>query len=367
MNPTDISPREARKRQQDGGLLIDVRGDDERALGMAEGALGVAREDLLRDPARWLPSREAAVMLLCEAGVRSQQCVQALSALGYAHAVSVHGGTEAWRAAGLPMHAPAIAGDFDADSLERYARQIRLKDVGLEGQRRLQRARVLIVGAGGLGSPAALYLAASGIGGLRLVDDDTVDRSNLQRQILHAEARIGMPKVASAAVAIAALNPHTEVEAVAERALAGNVERLLDDIDVVLDGSDNFATRYLLNDACMRLRKPLVYGAVQRFEGQVSVFDAGRRPGQVPCYRCLYPQPPPAGAVPSCSEAGVLGVLPGVIGMLQATEAIKLVLGLGESLAGRLLQFDARTMRFHELRITPDPQCPVCAANCAFL
>ncbi|WP_297831425.1 molybdopterin-synthase adenylyltransferase MoeB [Thermomonas sp.] len=358
-----IRPAEARKRQLAGVLLIDVRSDNERALGMADGALGVVREDLLRDPARHIPDRDATVMLLCEAGVRSQQCVQALRDLGYAKALSVSGGTEAWRADGLPMRTP----DIDADFSERYARQIRLPDVGLEGQLRLERARVLIVGAGGLGSPAALYLAAAGIGNLRLVDADVVDRSNLQRQILHADGRIGWPKVDSAAAAVAALNPRTRIEAIDERLDAGNVERLLDGIDVVLDGSDNFPTRYLLNDACVRLGKPLVYGAVQRFEGQVSVFDAGRRRGQAPCYRCVYPQPPPAGAVPSCSEAGVLGVLPGVIGMLQATETVKLVLGLGESLAGRLLQFDARSMRFHELRIAPDPRCPVCAADCAFL
>ena len=361
MTAVSISPIAARRRQQAGDLLIDLRSDDERASGMAEGALGLAREALLRDPARHLPDRDAMVMLLCEAGVRSHQCAQALRELGYAHAVSVDGGTEAWRAAGLPMLVP----DGDADFAERYSRQIRLPDLGLEGQRKLQRARVLIVGAGGLGSPAALYLAAAGIGHLRLADADTVDRSNLQRQILHADARIGMPKVASAAIAIAALNPRTCVEAIPEHVDAATVDRLLDGVDLVLDGSDNFATRYLLNDACVRLRKPLVYGAVQRFEGQVSVFDAGRRPGQSPCYRCLYPQPPPPDAVPSCSEAGVLGVLPGIIGMLQATEAIKQVLGLGEPLIGRLLQFDARTMRFSELRITPDPDCPVCAANCA--
>lgn len=356
-----------------GTQLIDLRNADERALGMAEGALGVAREELLRDPASYLPDHDAPVMLLCAMGVRSQQCVQALRDLGYAHAVSVSGGTDAWRDAGLPMHGPGLGADFDtdfdadfdADFAERYARQIRLPDVGLAGQQRLERAHVLIVGAGGLGSPAALYLAAAGVGSLRLVDADVVERSNLQRQILHADARIGRPKVESAAMAIAALNPRTRIEALPERLDADNVERLLEGIDVVVDGSDNFPTRYLLNDACVRLGRPLVYGAVQRFEGQVSVFDAGRRRGQAPCYRCLYPQPPAPGAVPSCSEAGVLGVLPGVIGMLQAAETVKLVLGLGESLAGRLLQFDARTMRFHELRITPDPDCPVCAANCA--
>jgi len=236
----------------------------------------------------------------------------------------------------------------------------------LEGQKRLQQARVLIVGAGGLGSPAAFYLAAAGIGHLRLVDDDVVDRSNLQRQILHADDRIGMPKVASAAMALSALNPRAGVEAVQERITSGNVERLLESVDVVIDGADNFPARYLLNDACVKLGKPLVYGAVHRFEGQLSVFDAGRRRGEAPCYRCLFPEPPPPDAAPNCSEAGVLGVLPGVVGLLQATEAIKLILGIGEPLIGRLLQFDALAMRFRETRLAPDGTCAVCAPGSPF-
>ncbi len=227
-------------------------------------------------------------------------------------------------------------------------------------------ARVLLVGAGGLGSPAAYYLAAAGMGSLRIADDDVVDRSNLQRQILHTDARIGMPKVESAAIALSALNPRARIEAVPERITSANVERMLEAVDVVVDGADNFPARYLLNDACVKLGKPLVYGAVHRFEGQVSVFDAGRRRGEAPCYRCLFPQPPPPEAAPNCAEAGVLGVLPGVIGLLQATEAIKLVLGIGEPLRGRLLQFDALSMRFRETRLAADPQCPVCAPDCAF-
>ncbi len=357
-----IKASEARRRQQGGALLIDVRSADERALGTAEGALGVAREELLREPARYIAAFDTPVVLLCQLGVRSGQCVEALQALGYTAVASVSGGADGWQADGLPM----ARSELDADFAERYSRQIRLPDVGLDGQRRLERARVLIVGAGGLGSPVALYLAAAGVGMLRVVDPDRVDRSNLQRQILHAEARIGMPKVESAAIALRALNPRTRIDAVDARIGGDNVAGFLDGIDVVVDGSDNFPTRYLLNDACVRLRKPLVYGAVQRFDGQVSVFDAGRRRGQAPCYRCLYPQPPAAGAVPNCAEAGVLGVLPGVIGMLQATEVVKLLLGVGESLVGRLLQFDARTLRFRELRIAVDPRCPVCAADCAY-
>ncbi|MGN6513397.1 MAG: ThiF family adenylyltransferase, partial [Lysobacteraceae bacterium] len=216
------------------------------------------------------------------------------------------------------------------------------------------------------GSPAGFYLAAAGVGTLRLVDDDVVDRSNLQRQILHADARIGLPKVESAAQALAALNPRTRVEAVRERVTSANVEALLEGVDVVVDGADNFPARYLLNDACVKLGKPLVYGAVHRFEGQVSVFDAGRARGVAPCYRCLFPEPPPPEAAPNCSEAGVLGVLPGVVGLLQATEAIKLLLGIGEPLRGRLLQFDALAMRFRETRLVPDPDCALCAPGRAF-
>ena len=269
---------------------------------------------------------------------------------------------EAWRGAGLPVG----PGAGDDDFLERYSRHLRLPQVGVEGQRRLEAAKVLVVGAGGLGSPSAFYLAAAGVGTLVLVDDDVVDRSNLQRQILHTEAGIGTPKVESAARALAALNPRTRIDARRERLVAGNVEALLSDVDVVLDGADNFPVRYLLSDACVRLGKPLVHGAVHRFEGQVSVFDAGRMRGAAPCYRCLFPEPPAPEDAPNCAEAGVLGVLPGVIGLLQATEVLKLLLGIGEPLRGRLLQFDALKMRFRETRLAPDPDCAVCAPGREF-
>nr|CEH73502.1 Adenylyltransferase thiF [Xanthomonas citri pv. citri] len=254
----------------------------------------------------------------------------------------------------------------EQDFLERYSRHLRLSQVGLEGQRRLARARVLLIGAGGLGSPAAFYLAAAGVGYLRIADDDVVDRSNLQRQILHTEDSVGTAKVDSAARRIAALNPRVDIEAVQTRVAADNVEALLQDVDVVVDGADNFPARYLLNDACVKFAKPLVYGAVQQFEGQVSVFDAGRHRGHAPCYRCLFPEPPPPEFAPSCAEAGVLGVLPGVIGLLQATEAIKLLLGIGDGLTGRLLSFDALAMRFRDIRLPPDPHCPVCAPGAVF-
>ena len=358
----NLLPNDALLRQRAGAVLVDVRAAHERALGMAVEALGIAREDLQADPAMHLPDLDAEVLLICQRGARSQQVAEVLAARGYRNLASVEGGTDAWDAAGLPMR----RADVDADFSERYSRQLRLPDVGLDGQKRLEASRVLLVGAGGLGSPSAFYLAAAGVGTLRLADDDVVDRSNLQRQILHTEARIGTPKVESAAVALSALNPRTRIEAIRERITSDNVEHLLDGVDVVIDGADNFPARYLLNDACVKLGKPLVYGAVHRFEGQASVFDAGRHRGVAPCYRCLFPEPPPPESAPNCAEAGVLGVLPGVIGLLQATEAIKLLLGIGEPLRGRLLQFDALAMRFRETRLLPDPACPVCAPDRAF-
>jgi sulfur-carrier protein adenylyltransferase/sulfurtransferase len=361
----EITPAQARQRQAHGAVLIDVREDHERAGGQAEGSLGIAKAALEADPGLHLPERSAEILLICQGGARSMQSATFLSAAGYPNLSSVAGGTTRWMADGLPVVKPQMDAD-DADFMERYSRHLRLPEVGVEGQRKLEAARVLMVGAGGLGSPAAFYLAAAGVGTLRIADDDVVDRSNLQRQILHTEARIGDTKVSSAQATLSALNPRARVEALAERVTAGNVERLLADVDVVLDGADNFPVRYLLNDACVKLAKPLVYGAVQRFEGQVSVFDAGRHRGQAPCYRCLFPEPPAAEFAPSCAEAGVLGVLPGVIGLLQANEVIKLLLGIGEPLSGRLLHFDALAMRFREMRLRPDPECTVCAPDKPF-
>ena len=361
----EITPRQARERQRQGALLVDIRQAHERASGQAEGALGIPTDELEDEHARHQQAPDAAVMLICQSGQRSAATVQVLRAAGYTDVHSVAGGTTAWIADALPLVRPQLDAD-EADFLERYSRHLRLPEVGLEGQRKLEAARVLVVGAGGLGSPAAFYLAAAGVGHLRLVDDDVVDRSNLQRQILHVEAAIGQAKVESARERLAALNPRVVVEGIRERATSANVEALLEGMDVVVDGSDNFPVRYLLNDACVKLGKPLVYGAVQRFEGQASVFDAGRHRGRCPCYRCLFPEPPPPQFAPSCADAGVLGVLPGIVGLLQANEAIKLLLGIGQGLAGRLLQFDALAMRFREVRLAPDPQCPVCAPGRPF-
>ena len=360
----EITPREASQRLARGALLIDVREDDERELGMAEGAIGAARAELESAPHRYIPDQTAEVLLICQSGGRSMLTVEQLQRLGYPNVVSVRGGTSMWQAEGLPLTRPT--GQVDTDFHERYSRHLKLPEIGAKGQRRLEAATAVVVGAGGLGSPAAFYLAAAGVGRLRIVDDDVVDRSNLQRQILHADADTGLAKVDSAETRLSALNPRVDIEPVRERLTSENVERLLLDADVVLDGADNFPARYLLSDACVQLHKPLVYGAVHRFEGQVSVFDAGRQRGKAPCYRCLFPEPPPPEAAPNCSEVGVLGVLPGVIGLLQATEAMKLLLGLGEPLAGRLLHFDALSMRFRETRLAPDPDCPVCAPGKAF-
>ncbi|WOS42679.1 molybdopterin-synthase adenylyltransferase MoeB [Xanthomonas rydalmerensis] len=364
MGIRELTPAQAQARQAQGAHLIDIREEHERATGMASGAQGVARAQLQADPSAYLGAKTE-VLLICQSGKRSHDTAVFLEQAGYTQVASVLGGTTRWQREGLPLQRPALAPEQE-DFFDRYSRHLRLPEVGVEGQRRLQAARVLLVGAGGLGSPAGFYLAAAGVGQLRIADDDVVERSNLQRQILHGDARIGQAKVDSAAASLGALNPGVRVEALRERVTADNVERLLQDVDVVLDGSDNFPARYLLNDACVKLGKPLVYGAVQRFEGQVSVFDAGRRRGQAPCYRCLFPEPPPPEFAPNCADAGVLGVLPGIVGLLQANEVLKLLLNIGEPLRGRLLHFDALAMRFRETRLSADPQCPLCAPERPF-
>lgn len=294
--------------------------------------------------------------VLCAAGVRSLHVAHALHGAGVA-ACSVRGGMVQWRAQGGPLLVPVAAAVDD-----RYSRHLRLPEVGAAGQQRLRASRVAVVGAGGLGSPAAFYLAAAGVGDIRLIDDDVVERSNLQRQILHRDDRVGQRKVDSAAATLAALNPEVRIEAIAARLRHDNAAELLDGCDVVIDGADNFPTRQLINATCLQLRLPWVYGAVHRFEGQVSVFDARGGRGTAPCYRCLFPEAPGPGEAPNCAEAGVLGVLPGVIGTLQANEAIKLLLDLGEPLRGRLLLFDALAMHFRELRYAVDPACPGCSS-----
>lgn len=356
----EISPEAAARELAAGAVLIDVREDAERAPGTPLGALGLSRGFLELRIGEQVPDRGARVLALCGSGQRSLFAADTLRQLGYANVASVAGGYAAWLTAGLPVQRSGL----DADSAERYSRHLLLPEVGVDGQARLAAARVVLIGAGGLGSPASLYLAAAGVGRLRLVDDDRVERSNLQRQVVHAEARVGLRKTESARIALSALNPRITIECIDERVLADNVERCLAGADVVIDGADNFPTRYLLDAACRRLAIPLVYGAVHRFTGQVSVFDA--RNAQSPCYRCLFPEPPSAAEAPNCAEAGVLGVLPGVIGLLQATEAIKLILGRGTPLTGRLLCYDALAASFRELRLGRDPACPGCGRDAVF-
>jgi molybdopterin/thiamine biosynthesis adenylyltransferase/rhodanese-related sulfurtransferase len=351
----EIDPVEAARMHAAGALLLDVREPGEWALGSPEGALRIALAALpLAIDRAPLQDHRQEIAVLCASGRRSLLAAAQLRAAGFARVASVAGGFQRWQQLGLPW---SVVSTLDEQSRERYSRHLLLPEVGEAGQQRLLRARVLLVGAGGLGSPAALYLAAAGVGYLRIMDPDVVERSNLQRQILHVDARVGESKAESAAGSLRALNPSVVVDARAQRVDAHNVRELVGDVDLVVDGSDNFEARYLLDAACSAAGKPLVYGAIHRFEGQVSVF--GGAP-EAPCYRCLFPDPPAAQDAPNCAEAGVLGVLPGIIGTLQATEALKLLLGIGRSLRGRLLHVDALTMQFRELRIVSDPRCPGC-------
>ena len=356
----EISPAEALARQAGGALLIDVREDNERADGTPAGALGLSRGFLELRIEQTEADRGRPIMALCGSGQRSLLAAEALQRMGYRQVYSVAGGFNQWKAEGLPV----ATGSLDSDAAERYSRQLRLPQVGEAGQARLGAAKIALLGAGGLGAPAALYLAAAGVGQLTLIDDDRVERSNLHRQVIHADARVGMAKTESARLALNALNPRVRIETREERLRADNVERLLAGHDLIIDGADNFPARYLVAAASRQLGLPMVYGAVERFTGQVSVFDP-RQP-DAPCYRCLFPEPPSAAEAPNCSEAGVLGVLPGLIGLLQATEALKLVLGLGEPLVGRLLHVDALSMRFRETRLRRDPACPGCGQGATF-
>jgi len=356
----EITPVQALAVQAHGGLLIDVREDAERASGTPTNALGLSRGFLELRIEQTEADRDRPIALLCGSGQRSLLAAESLVRLGYRQVSSVAGGYGRWKIEQLPVSLTPL----DADASERYARQLRLAQVGEAGQVALQQSKVVLLGAGGLGAPAALYLAAAGVGQLTLIDDDVVERSNLHRQIIHADARVGLKKTESALLALRALNPRVRIVTHDERLQADNVERLLAGHDVLIDGADNFVARYLLTAASLRLKLPMVYGAVERFSGQVSVFDPRR--DDSPCYRCLFPDPLSGADAPNCSEAGVLGVLPGIIGLLQATEALKLLLGIGDSLVGRLLCLDALDMRFSELQLSRDRDCPGCGAAAAF-
>jgi molybdopterin/thiamine biosynthesis adenylyltransferase/rhodanese-related sulfurtransferase len=347
---------DALKRLMDGGAspkLIDVRETDEVAEGRLPGALHVPRGYLelrIEEKAR----RDEPLVLYCAGGTRSALAARTLLAMGYQDVCSLAGGYTRWTDAALPVETPKM---LTADQRARYRRHLTLPEVGEEGQAKLLDAKVLLLGAGGLGSPAALYLAAAGVGTIGLVDADVVDVSNLQRQVIHTTERAGMPKTQSAEAALRALNPDVQVKSFPERLTSDNALRILEGFDLVIDGGDNFPTRYLLNDASLITGIPCIHGSVFRFEGQVTTFV----PRQGPCYRCLYPKPPPPSLAPSCAEAGVLGVLPGIVGLLQANEALKLILSQGTPLVGRLLTFDALETRFVELKLRRDPRCPVCA------
>jgi len=359
----ELSPQEALSLQARGAALIDVRESDEIAQGTAPGALPLGRGFLELRIEEVIPDTGRTIVAMCSSGVRSLLAADGLMRLGYTSVYSMAGGFARWKAEGLPVE---VLVAMDAVARERYSRHLRMPEIAETGQAKLTRSKVLLVGAGGLGSPAALYLAAAGVGTVGLVDDDVVERSNLHRQILHTDARVGTPKVVSARASLEALNPAVKVVGHETRLTSANVEQILAGYDVVIDGSDNFPTRYLVNDACVKLGLPNVHGAVMRFEGQVSVFWPGRPRGGGPCYRCLFPEPPALEDAPACADVGVLGVLPGVIGLLQACETMKLLLGLGEPLVGRMLYFDALLGSFSELTFQRDPDCRYCGEGRPF-
>lgn len=348
----EITPEQLAGRS--GGVLIDVREPDEWAQGSIEGAVLVPRGTLEYTVSRVAPDPGESVVIYCAIGHRSLLAGKVLQDLGYEDVTSLRGGFEAWKKEGRGWNKDE---GLSSDQRARYARHLTLGDVGENGQKKLLGARALILGAGGLGSPAVLYLAAAGVGTIGIVDYDAVEVSNLQRQVLHDAHRVGMLKVESARDTMTALNPDVKVEPYATRLTSDNVLDLMSGYDVVVDGTDNFPTRYLVNDASLHLRVPVVHGSIFRFEGQATVFT----PYAGPCYRCLYRNPPPPELAPNCAEAGVLGVLPGVIGSIQATEVLKLMLGIGESLSGRLLTYDALDQSFRTLRLARDPECPACA------
>ena len=372
IDEVDITEARDLLAADDRPLVVDVRELDEWTEGRIPGAIHIPRGNLESRIEQAAPDHSQPILLYCAAGNRSAFAAKSLEELGYESVVSLAGGYTDWKRSGLPTELPRT---LDGAKRQRYSRHVLIPEVGEEGQLKLLDSRVLLLGAGGLGSPSALYLAAAGVGRLGIVDDDRVDASNLQRQVLHSTARLGEWKAESAKRTLGELNPDVEVVPYIERLTSENVERILaDGWDVIVDGADNFPTRYLINDAAVWHDIPLVHGSIYRFEGQATVFTPRSRAGSVageaddarpedlggPCYRCLFPQPPPPELAPSCAEGGVLGVLPGIVGSLQASEALKLCLGIGEPLVGRLLLFDALATEFSEVKLRRDPNCPVC-------
>ena len=354
----EVDASRARELLREGdAAAVDVRERDEWEEGHIPGAVHIPRGSLEGRIENAVPDRSQPIVVYCAGGSRSAFAARTLEELGYENVASLAGGFTDWKRNGFPFELPQT---LDEAKRRRYSRHLLIPEVGEEGQQKLLDSRVLLIGAGGLGSPAGLYLAAAGIGTIGIVDDDAVDETNLQRQIVHSTERLGDSKAESAKRTIEALNPDVTVKVFKERLTSENVDRILGEgWDVIVDGADNFPTRYLLNDASVWHGIPIVHGSIYRFEGQLTAFV----PGQGPCYRCLYPAPPPPDMAPSCQEAGVLGVLPGVIGSLQANEALKLALGIGEPLVGRLLMFDALAGTFTEISLRRDPDCPVCGEN----
>lgn len=337
-------------------VLVDVREKHEWDDGHIPGAIHVPRGFLELQIEEAVPDKSKKVVLYCAGGVRSLMAGNTLQQMGYQDVVSMSGGFGQWKGNGFEFEMPRT---LSAAQAKRYSRHLLVPEVGEAGQFKLLDSKVLLIGAGGLGAPAAFYLAAAGVGTLGIIDADVVEESNLQRQIIHTTQRVGEYKAESARQAIEALNPDVNVITYIERLDETNVARIIADYDLIIDGTDNFPTRYLLNDAALIANKPVIHGSVFRFEGQVTVFQ----PGEGPCYRCLYREPPPPALAPSCAEAGVLGVLPGIIGLLQTVEAIKVLLGIGDPLVGRLLTYDALAGEFTELRLFRDPECPACGEH----
>jgi molybdopterin/thiamine biosynthesis adenylyltransferase/rhodanese-related sulfurtransferase len=350
----EVSPQEVDALAPGSAILVDVREASEWEQGHIPGAHHVSKSYVEQQIEAVAPDRDAQVILYCAGGVRSLFAAQTLAKMGYTDVASMSQGFQGWKSAGLPFETPVV---LTSEQKQRYSRHLLIPEVGSAGQARLLESKALLIGAGGLGSPAALYLAAAGVGTIGLVDFDIVDVSNLQRQIVHTTARVGERKVESARIAINALNPDVTVVEHEEMLVADNVERIIAGYDVILDGTDTFETRYILNDAAVAAGIPVVHASVFRFEGQLTTFV----PFEGPCYRCLYPTPPPPELAPGCSVAGVLGVVPGILGMLQTNEALKVLLGIGNTLAGRLVLFDALETEFTELRLRRDPACPVCS------
>jgi adenylyltransferase/sulfurtransferase len=352
----EVDATQAQTLIDSGAHAIDVREPDEVAQGIVPGATAIPRGFLESRIEEAVRDRDAPVVVYCAGGARSAFATESLKQLGYTNVVSLAGGFGAWKSAGLPWSTPF---QYSPEQQRRYSRHFLLPEIGEAGQQKLLESKVLLIGAGGLGSPAGLYLAAAGVGTIGIVDDDVVDDSNLQRQVMHSTERIGIAKVESARQTLSALNPDVRIVTHEVRLTKDNIFQIFRDYDLIVDGSDNFATRYLINDACVLLDKPNVHGSIFRFEGQVTVFDSTTGP----CYRCLFPDPPPPDLAPNCAEAGVLGVLPGVIGILQAVETIKLIVGIGKPLVGRLMQYDALDATFREMQLDKDPHCPMCGSS----